>query len=72
MIRKNRESGKDSFELIPEKASRLHDDRAYTAALCSYALMLERRKQIIPGRKKQTNIKDMFRIRKPIKVTRYS
>lgn len=72
MIRKNRESGKDSFELIPEKASRLHDDRAYTAALCSYALMLERRKQIIPGRKKQTNVKDMFRIRKPIKVTRYS
>ena len=72
MIRKKRESGKDSFELIPEKANRLHDDRAYTAALCSYALMLERRKQIIPGRKKQSNIKDMFRIRKPVKVTRYS
>ena len=28
MIRKKRESGKDSFELTPEKAHRLHDDRA--------------------------------------------
>ena len=29
MIRIPRQSGKDSFELCPEKANRLHDDRAY-------------------------------------------
>lgn len=28
MVRKHRDSGKDSFELTPEKASRMHDDRA--------------------------------------------
>lgn len=72
IVRKKRQSGKDSFELIPQKANRLHDDRAYVSALCSYALMLERRKMIIPKKVKQSNIKDMLRIRKPQKVTRYS
>ena len=28
IVRKKRESGKDSFELTPEKANKLHDDRA--------------------------------------------
>lgn len=28
LIRKKRDSGKDSFELTPEKANRMHDDRA--------------------------------------------
>ena len=47
MVRKKRENGKDSFELTPEKANKLHDDRAYTAAMAGYALMCERRKSII-------------------------
>ena len=38
MMRKKRESGKDSFELIPEKANRLHDDRSYCMALCAWFL----------------------------------
>lgn len=46
MVRKKRESGKDSFELTPEKANKLHDDRAYTCCMCSYALQQERRKHI--------------------------
>lgn len=46
MVRKKRESGKDSFELTPEKANKLHDDRAYTCCMASYALMCERRKAI--------------------------
>lgn len=46
MIRKPRESGKDSFELCPEKANKMHDDRSYTMALASYGLMTERRKYI--------------------------
>lgn len=28
MVRKHRDSGKDSFELTPEKANKMHDDRA--------------------------------------------
>lgn len=72
MVRKRRQSGKDSFELIPEKASRMHDDRAYVSAMACFALMLERRKQIIPARKIESNYKDMLRIRRPVKVTRYS
>jgi len=39
MIRKKRESGKDSFELTPEKANKMHDDRAYVCCMLGYALM---------------------------------
>lgn len=31
---------------LREKANKLHDDRAYTACMASYALMCERRKAI--------------------------
>lgn len=44
MARKKHDSGRDSFDLIPEKANKMHDDRAYTAALAGYALAEERRK----------------------------
>lgn len=56
MVRKERESGKDSFELAPEKANRLNDDRAYTLALCSYALSLLRRQDQIANRKSRSTI----------------
>lgn len=46
MVRIKRQSHKDSFELCPEKQNKLHDDRAYTLAMCSYALQTERRKHI--------------------------
>ena len=74
MVRKKRDSGKDSFELTPEKANKLHDDRAYTACLASYALMCERRKSITnKKRTKQspTDIQKLFSIRAPKKVTRF-
>lgn len=54
MVRKKRESGKDSFELTPEKANKMHDDRAYTACMASYALMQERRKHITQKKKSNT------------------
>ena len=38
MRRIKRESGKDSFELIPEKVGKLHDDRAYTYIMCAFYL----------------------------------
>lgn len=47
IVRKPRESGKDSFELCPEKAQKLHDDRAYCAAMAAYALSRIRHKRMI-------------------------
>ncbi len=51
MVRKKRDSGKDSFELTPEKANKLHDDRSYCAALCAWCLS-EKRLEHIRARKK--------------------
>lgn len=66
MVRKKRDSGKDSFELIAEKANKLHDDRAYCACMASYALMCERRKNITSRPKKQEmNYNQLFKIRQP-------
>nr|DAU18246.1 MAG TPA: Terminase large subunit [Bacteriophage sp.] len=66
MVRKKRESGKDSFELTPEKANKMHDDRAYTAALAAKALMDERRKSIMNRKRKPSNnLADLLPIRTP-------
>ena len=51
MVRKKRDSGKDSFEITPEKANKLHDDRSYTMALCAYWLS-EKRLENVRARKK--------------------
>ena len=55
MRRIKRESGKDSFELIPEKVGRLHDDRAYTYVLGAHFLLEKRMSHI---RNKQTHTAD--------------
>lgn len=55
MVRKKKDSGKDSFDLIPEKQNKMGDDRAYTAALLGYALAQERRKQIFKKPKSNDN-----------------
>ena len=74
MVRKKRDSGRDSFELTPEKANKLHDDRAYTCCLASYALMCERRKTIT-NRKRTAPLKSefsrMFNIRAPKKMRKF-
>lgn len=51
MRRIKRESGKDSFELIPEKVGKLHDDRAYTYVLGAH-LLLEKRMSNIRDKKR--------------------
>ena len=72
MVRKKKESGKDSFELTPEKANKMHDDRAYVCCMLGYALLQERRKDIMNRPKKSTNdIQQMFKFRQPKKVTRF-
>lgn len=55
MIRKKRESGKDSFELTPEKANKMHDDRAYTCCMLGWALMEARRKLLLQRPKQDTS-----------------
>lgn len=55
MARKKHDSGRDSFDLIPEKANKMHDDRAYTAALAGYALAEERRKLFLKKPKASTD-----------------
>ena len=58
MVRKKRESGKDSFELTPEKANKMHDDRAYTCCMLGHALAEERRKLLL--QKPKTNQNDLL------------
>ena len=53
IVRKKRDSGKDSFELTADKANKMHDDRAYTACLLGWALSQERRKLILNKKQKQ-------------------
>ena len=66
MVRKKRDSGKDSFELIPEKANKLHDDRSYCMALCAWFLS-EKRLENIRARKKPDDdeLLEFFNIKKP-------
>lgn len=72
IVRKKRESGKDSFELTPEKANKLHDDRAYTCCMLGWALLQERRKDFLNRPKQSSNdLFSMFQFRQPKKVTRF-
>lgn len=72
MVRKKRDTGRDSFELTPEKANKLHDDRAYCIAMCAYFLA---QKRIESVHKKTTrlesNVIDFFKIRTPEKGKSY-
>lgn len=67
MCRKKRDNGHDSFDLIPEKAHVLHDDRSYTLALCCHSLMEERRKLIMnkPKDNKDDLLNKLFSRMKP-------
>lgn len=71
MVRKKRDSGKDSFELTPEKANKLHDDRAYTSCMAAYSLMCERRKTITQRKRPQSNADDLVNSL-PIRKARYN
>ena len=64
MVRKHRDSGKDSFELTPEKANKMHDDRAYTAAMLGWALSEERRKDMLKKPKGNPDLINQLPMRK--------
>ena len=66
MRRIKRDSGKDSFELIPEKEGKLHDDRAYTYVMAAFHLHEKRMSSIRHKKKpKDKNMLDQFKIRAP-------
>jgi len=60
MRRIKRESGKDSFELIPEKVGRLHDDRAYTYVMCSFYLHEVRMSKIRNRQRPDSDMLEQF------------
>lgn len=65
-------SGKDRFDLAPEKANKMHDDRAYVVALLAYQLSLLQRSSIINKKRPKSDPSKFFSIRPPKKVTQYS
>lgn len=52
MTRIKRESGKDGFELVPEKRNTMHDDMAYCLAMIGYALFVARHEENQARRRK--------------------
>ena len=64
IVRKKRDSGKDSFDLIPEKQNKLHDDRFYCACLAAYCLSEKRRENIIK-RKPTEDLDKFFEFKRP-------
>lgn len=71
MYRFKQSTGKDRFDLAPEKVGKLNDDRSYCAALLCWHLSQLRRKDII-NKPKQKNNKPSFKISKePKKWGRY-
>lgn len=64
IVRKKRDSGKDSFDLIPEKQNKLHDDRFYCACLAAYCLSEKRRENIVK-RKPIEDLNEFFEIKRP-------
>jgi len=71
MVRKKRDSGRDSFELTPEKANKMHDDRAYVCCMAGYALMEERRKEFLKKPKNTTTDLTKYISVRPPKRSRY-
>lgn len=64
-------SGKDRFDLAPDKADKLHDDRAYVCALLSWQLAQLRRASIVNRKREKPDKSAYFSIRPPKKVTRF-
>lgn len=64
--------GKDRFDLAPEKAKKMYDDRAYVAALLGWQLAQLNRSNITNRKKPKADYKSMIMVRPPKKVTMFS
>jgi hypothetical protein len=72
IVRKKRDSGRDSFDLTPEKQNKLNDDRFYCACLAAYYLSEKRRESIISKKKMiPEDLDSYFRIKTPEKHHSY-
>lgn len=71
MYRYKSSTGKDRFDLAPEKASKMHDDLSYCCALLAFELMRMRRKKILNKERAKQDMSKAFHIRQPKKVTRF-
>lgn len=70
MCRFETSNGNIQFELSREQRNKMHDDRAYTAAMAAYALSTKRRDKLIKYKKK-TDINDMYiTLRQPKMIRR--
>ncbi len=64
-------SGQDRFDLAPEKANKLNDDRSYVTALLGWQLAQLRRSSIVNKRREKPDLSSYFSIRPPKKVTQH-
>lgn len=55
IYRYKQNSGKDRFDLAPDKANVMHDDKAYVAALLGYQLAQMRRENVLNKKKQNKN-----------------
>lgn len=63
IYRYKQSSGGDRFDLAPDKANQLHDDRAYVLAMAAYMLQTLRRSHLVTRQtNKGTNLIDMFQV----------
>lgn len=59
-------NGKDRFDLAPEKANKMHDDRSYVIAMLGWYLAQMRREPIIGKQKRQKrDLSSVFKIKAP-------
>ena len=79
ICRVKRDGGKDAFRLPAHKDAdtgasegTMHDDRAYTLAMCGWFLSELRLQNIRNISRPKIDPKQVFRIRPPKKVTRFS
>jgi hypothetical protein len=65
MYRFKQASGKDRFDLAPDKANKMHDDRAYTIAMLGWYLKELRREHITKRKKPKQSLSKVCTVRKP-------
>ena len=63
--------GKDRFDLAPDKAGKLNDDRAFVTAILSYQLAQLNREHIVNRKKPQEDWRKFIKVRAPKKVTSF-
>ena len=64
-------NGADRFDLAPDKANKLNDDRAYVAAMGAWVLQQLRREPLLKKKSTETDIDKFFEIRTAKKAHSY-